>query len=146
MVLFAPALAFPPAATLLRLLKPFGRMRLPSAMPSENRAISEGMTINFYNSLLDSARALERKRYAASNVPTIAFMDPRDRMVSYEGIISKMTRFGLSKWQVREVKCREHTNHARYHLIADPTVLGQTGWADVEKATASFLKAAPAKD
>lgn len=132
MLLLAPAFTPRPAARLLRLLSPFGRLVIPSASPAAWRA-NRGTSVAAYRALFDSIAALEASGFARSNLPALVFLDPQDELVSLRGLRGLIARRGLDRWRLVELS-NAGSLLARpvHHLILGPEALGAAEWSRVE--------------
>lgn len=130
-VLLAPGIALRRRTYALRLLaclRSLPSLFIPSFNLEEYRANS-GLPLAAYNALFDAHRALHRKKFQYSNVPTLVLMDPKDEFVSAVGVEKAMVRFGLDQWSLSYITTERAALRRRYHhLITDADALGGEQW------------------
>ncbi len=140
MILFAPALKTRWFARALRGLSGFPRLVIPSFAPPCTVA-NRGTPIAAYNALFESIARLRRRPMAKANVPTLIFIDPKDELVSYRGLVALRDREGLDRWEIQRLKRPLARGEPDYHhLIVAKQRLGPEAWGRVSARIARFLE------
>ena len=139
-VLFAPATAIRKRSYLLKLFFYFNdSIKLPSYTPKMYRA-NKSLPISIYKILLALEKKILDGGKALANTPAIAFVDPKDELISYK----KLTRWGAKtspgNFEVigldTAMKDREGGYH---HLIVSEQTMGKKNWQMVTTKMMAFL-------
>lgn len=139
MVLLAPAISIRGRSYLLKLLGMFPSMVIPSLSPEDYRAHS-GTPMAAYKALFQSVSSLEKEGLARSNVPTLVLVDPKDELVSAEGLGALTRQFRLDQWKLLEVTNAGSPLKKKYHhLIVDENALGTDQWRQMRDAIKDHL-------
>jgi pimeloyl-ACP methyl ester carboxylesterase len=138
MVHFAPALSPRLATHLVRLL---GRQRSITSRSLPAYRVHDELPAAVYHALLDSARNLRVSRYSSVNVPTLAFIDPRDELVSLRALRDIVTREELRQWTIREVEAGR--NGIYHHLLVAPASCAPGEYTRMRNEMIEFLFGQP---
>jgi len=131
MVLFAPALAMHSRNHVIRLLNPFPNLVVPSFSPRRYLA-NQGTPVAAYEAVFETLAHFERSLGRKINVPSLVFIDPRDELISYEGLEALITAQRLDNWTIRQVaKSGADSRVAIHHLIVDQASMGGAAWEEM---------------
>ncbi len=140
MVLFAPAVSMRGRNSLIRLLSPFPRFVVPSLSPGFYKA-NRGTPQTAYAVVFETLARFERSIGPKINIPTLVFIDPKDELVSYEGLRALLKQHELDRWRVFRVEKDMTTAATRiHHLIIDPASVGQSTWRGMMERMHRHLK------
>ena len=141
-VLMAPALKMTKFANLIRVIFPFEFLNIPSS--NKNDYIAHKSTpIPAYKALFQlSDEILDNEEVNLNNSETLILIDPRDELVSYEGLIEIIEDRGLSNWSMFTVFTSTDRSKTRapHHSIIDEYFSGKEVWSQIATKTKSFLK------
>ena len=127
LVLFAPALSLRRRSYVLKLLALWPHLVIPSATPISYRA-NRGTTIAAYNALYAARQDFERLIGSRLDVPTLAFVDPNDEMVSSAGLQQLIVQRNLAR-SASSPRAQEQGSQTRYHhLLIDQDSVGVAAW------------------
>lgn len=143
MVLFAPAIVLRWSSYALMPFQVFPDIFLPSVAPELYRA-NDYAPASAYLSLYDGVRLIRDSAKDGLNVPTLLFMNPRDELVSDNGLRDFINHSGLSRWQYVEVQKSGGAGATLDHLIIGPHSLGEETWQQVSHQMLEFLRLADA--
>lgn len=129
MVLLAPPLFLRSVTGLLRLLRPFPRLVVPS-LAARRYLAHYGTPIAAYRALETLRRRIvDQGDGGALNVPTLVLVDPGDELVACPGLERFIRERGLSAWQYRTLQGRWNPLRGEYHhQITDARSLGGDSW------------------
>jgi len=138
-VLFAPALSLRGWDYAIRLFSPFPKMVIPALAPAEYLA-NPGTPMAGYNALFETLDHFESHIGPGLNIPTLVIMDPRDELVSYDGLKRLAEEHHLGRWRFYPV--RNHHSVLKgmlRHIVIDEASLGQELWTEVKTALIAHL-------
>lgn len=138
MVLFAPAIVLRWSSYALMPFQVFPDIFLPSVSPELYRA-NDYAPASAYLSLYDGVRLMRDSVTDGLNIPTLLFMNPRDELVSDNGLRDFIEEFELSRWQYIEVEKSDGAAATLDHLIIGPHALGDETWQEVSNQMLEFL-------
>jgi len=129
-VLFAPAISMHARTQLLKAVRIFKpQLMIFSMSPIEYRANVEGTSVGAYNVLFNAISNLRMQNFKASNIPTLLFIDPKDEVISYKGIMKIKNQFQLDQWNLVEVTNSSSTlSQSMHHIITDEAAVGTSQW------------------
>lgn len=139
MVLFAPAIVLRWSSYALMPFQVFPDVFLPSVAPELYRA-NNYAPASAYLTLYDGVRLFRESVQQSLNVPTLLFMNPRDELVSDNGLQDFIEDFGLDRWQYIEVQKSAGAGATLDHLIIGPHSLGEESWRQVSDQMVDFLE------
>src|SRR5690554_1723754 len=139
MVLFAPAIVLRWSSYALMPFQVFPDIFLPSVAPELYRA-NNYAPASAYLTLYDGVRLFRDSVRDELNVPTLLFMNPRDELVSDNGLRDFINDFQLTRWQYVEIQKSEGAGATLDHLIIGPHSLGEKAWQQVSGQMTDFLQ------
>jgi hypothetical protein len=140
-VLFSPAVAVRPRAHAVLLLNSLLRDTsiINSVSPASYRA-RRGTSLAAYKALFELERRLDAANFRNNNIPTLIIIDPQDEFISINKLRGKITRFGLSRWEILEVSNSLSSLHPPYHhLIIDSNGVSPETWEEIAGALLRFF-------
>jgi esterase/lipase len=140
MVLFSPALTPRNRVLLVRALRFFPKLRIPSKTPKEYRA-NNGTPVRAYNALFDSLRTVRGSaNFGSFNVDVLVFLDPKDELVSLKKLEKFISLRELDRWKVVLLSNDQSTLQKPYHhIIIDEEALGSEPWLELLQTLEEFL-------
>lgn len=139
LVLFAPAIVLRWSSYALMPFQVFPDIFLPSVAPELYRA-NDFAPASAYLTLYDGVREFRENANAALNIPTLLLMNPRDELVSDNGLRDFISEFGLTEWRYSEVQKSDGAGATLDHLIIGPHSLGEESWQRVSEQMLEFLQ------
>jgi len=164
MILFAPAISLRTRIRIVRLLKYFPFLPIPSLTPSKYRSHCY-TPISAYNALFDSKKSLDQELHSDQsspnlsnssssssssnklsllnnlNIPTLVFVDPQDEFVSSTGIERFIQSNGLNNWKMEHVHVGASMLRNKYHhLITQKDSVGKSTWDMMTNNIKLFLQ------
>ncbi|KKO12800.1 alpha/beta hydrolase [Pseudohongiella sp.] len=144
MVLLAPAISLKWSSYLLYPLQVFPDMYLPSVAPRIYRA-NDYAPVSAYLALYQGVNrfnelAGQPDGRLALNIPTRVFMQPRDELVSADGVRGFIAEHQLSQWQFIEIEKSGDAADVLNHLIIGPHSLGGDAWQSLSVQILNFLE------
>lgn len=131
LILLAPALKLHGHNHLIRLLAPFPCLVIPSPNSPAYLA-NRGTPMAAYNSFFQILAHFHEHLSARVNVPTITFIDPRDEIVSYDGLQDLVRESKLDRWQIHPVrKGAIRDQKILHHLVIDEPSTGEDAWQNM---------------
>lgn len=142
MFLLAPPVALQPAAKLLPLLFPLAPLglSLPSIAPKDVR-IHRWTPLRAYRALWKARKGLRGKAAAdrLAAVPAAIALDPRDEIVSIDGLRCWQHDMQLGHWQLLPVYSEGPGANFWRHLLISRQRLGEQAWNGLLDDIARFL-------
>jgi dienelactone hydrolase len=141
MILFAPELTPHAVANLVRPLRPFSRLVLPSSFPRQY-SVHKGTPIAVYASMLDSVSALRKAGYEhARKTPTIIFADAGDKLANTAKLARTIRKNKLDAWKLFHIH-GEGKTYAKGmgHLVIDGEAVGAKQWQKIEATIRDFVR------
>ncbi len=131
-VLLAPAIAVHRPFEWLSWLRILGRnFSLPARAPEDYRIYSK-VPVSAYWEFLDAKDTFARASLERLKIPSLILIDPRDELVSSEGLQEFIWNNNLHGfWNIIEIK----SQHPYRHIIIDRETLPETAWRQIK----SFL-------
>jgi len=143
MILFAPAISLRSRIRIVRLLKYFPFLPIPSLTPSKYRSHCY-TPISAYNALFDSKESLNQELLRGLNilnVPTLIFVDPEDEFVCSAGIERFIQSNGFNNWQMENIHVEASMLRGKYHhLITQKDSVGTPTWDMMTNKIRLFLQ------
>jgi esterase/lipase len=140
-VLFAPATCIRKRSKIVKLLFILGsRFVLPSFSPKEYRA-NYGTSVAAYKALFYMERSIMNNNFIDLNIPTLIFIDKKDELVNYKGILNDIDTYQLDQYIVHELNDEGLGFKNKYHhLIIDELSTGSNNWKFLTEKMSSFLE------
>ena len=128
MVLLAPALHVNIMYNAIKFLLPFPKLVIPSFSSPSYRA-NFGTPVAAYRVLFDAIEHFHQNMTSKLNIPTLVLIDPRDELVSYEGIKQMIKSKGFDQWKLHLLKkTKNDAKKKPRHLIIDESTVGKDSW------------------
>lgn len=136
-IYFAPAAVVNVKTYMVKMLNIFGsRYVVPSFNEEDYRANSNGTPLIAYNSMFDSINSVKKSGIKRSDTPTLIIIDPKDELVSLEGLRSMIDANNLNNWVIYQFSnTAEETKLKKkfHHLIIDEESVGPLNWQEISK-------------
>jgi len=130
-VLFAPAIAPKPMASLFWLLSPFPNLVIPSFNVEEFRA-NRGTAVRAYNELFRSLEVTLKSGLKNSVEPTTIFISKDDEMVSFDELKKMVEDNPSLNWKIVEINTRDKQNTKfANHLIITNQAMSKESWDEL---------------
>ncbi len=140
LILFSPALGIRTHAHILRTLRFFPGLVIPSSSPVEYRANPgtpmAGYTA-FYTLYSQFRKNIQRVKI---NLPALIFMHPEDEFVSLGKIQRLKSDHNLSAWDIMSIRKTDAINDSLYHLTIDQNSVGSETWKKMWSRVDSLLR------
>ncbi|MBF0277132.1 MAG: alpha/beta hydrolase [SAR324 cluster bacterium] len=133
MILLAPPLAIRRAAYLLNFFRRFPQWKLKSFAPRSYR-VSPSTSVAAYLALFQSIANVQQTS-SAINIPTRIFLDPRDELISANGVKQYIAARNLNNWKVFQVAKSRTFSTSKWiphHLLIDEESLGKEEWHEMQ--------------
>ena len=134
MILFSPAICLRFSSYLLKLLRPFKNLAIPSLNNREYR-VYPYTPVSAYNAFFTSLNNFKHSDKACINIPTLVFIDPKDRLVKSKGIQKIILKNNLTEWEIVNITA-QNINH---HLIIDKESVGENKWRIITQEIKNHL-------
>ncbi len=94
-----------------------------------------------YRALAETMAAWQQKSSALElNSPVLVLMDPRDELISYRGLNSKISSGAWRNWNLVELNNDASTlANPIHHLVIDEASLGSQQWQFLQDTVLAFL-------
>ncbi len=133
-ILFAPALSLRLSSHLLSTVRILNSQTMITSFgPIDCRANVEGSSVGAYNALFDNLSSLSGLHFKASNIPTLFFIDPKDELISYSGILKIKNQYSFNNWNIVNVSNLQTTRtNTLHHYIIDESGVGEVQWNEMK--------------
>ena len=140
-ILFAPAVSLNGWDYLIRVFSPFPRLVVPTLAPRRYLA-NHGTPMAAYNALFEALDHFEAHSGPRLNLPALVFIDPRDELVSFDGMQRLAAEASLDRWRFFPVaKSDTAAPGALHHILIDADAVGAETWETMRRAMAAHLAA-----
>ena len=144
MILIAPALSLRTIVESARFLRwfPATTFSVRNLAPQAYRRYPRTPLFWYQNvaEMYDETRSLKNPDRARS-IPTLVFANPRDELVSLEGLQSWIADNQLSdSWKVRVIRPQTADPRLAEHLLIDNRALGADAWGTMEQEILTFIR------
>jgi len=144
MILIAPALSLRTIVESARILRwfPATTFSVRNLAPQAYRRYPRTPLFWYQNvaEMYDETRSLKNPGRARS-IPTLVFANPRDELVSLEGLQSWIADNQLSdSWNVRVIRPQTADPRLAEHLLIDKRALSAEGWGEMLRQLESFIE------
>lgn len=112
--------------------------RIPSFGPAGYKS-HWATPISAYRALFEGAQEVEHLEKSKLEMPGLIIMDPRDQLVSFEGVKAFAKNYQLP-WEFFETSTnRGHVSGGNHHIIIDPESIGEKSWLTLKHKIETFV-------
>lgn len=131
MVLFAPALSMHGRNHIIRLFNFLPQWVWPSFSP-EFYLANRGTPQAAYQAVFETLARFEKEIGPKINIPTLVLIDPKDELISYQGLRELAKNQKLDQWRFHYITKDKATATTRiHHLLITPAAVGRSTWKEM---------------
>jgi len=150
MLLFAPAIALTKQARAAlvgcRFFSFLGLGGFSAPLLKDEYTVEGGIPLRGFVALNDTLQVLRKNGFQKSNIPTLVLIDPKDELVSLQGLQKLVEKHQLSKWKFEtlskgiDARMPISGKRPRRHMIVDSSMLGISGFDAMSSHVRTFLR------